>query len=98
MPAGSGDDEFEAAYGTTVIPAIERFRPEALLISAGFDAHELDPLGGLRLTTAGYTGLLARLDDVASRVCGRRLALVTEGGYHLAALRECLESAVRVLD
>lgn len=98
MAAGSGDTEFEAAYGTTIIPALERFHPEVLLISAGFDAHELDPLGGLRLTTSGYTGLLARLDDVASRVCGRRIALVTEGGYHLAALRECLESAIRVLD
>jgi acetoin utilization deacetylase AcuC-like enzyme len=98
MAAGSGDTDFEAAYGTIVIPAVERFRPEVVLISAGFDAHELDPLGGLRLTTSGYTGLLARLDDVASRVCGRRLALVTEGGYHLTALRECLESAIRVLD
>ena len=98
MAAGTGDTEFEAAYGTTVIPAIERFQPEVMLVSAGFDAHELDPLGGLRLTTSGYTGLLARLDDVASRVCGRRIALITEGGYHLAALRDCLASAIRVLD
>ena len=98
MAAGSGDTDFEAAYGTTIIPAVERFHPDVLLVSAGFDAHELDPLGGLRLTTSGYAGLLARLDDVASRVCGRRIALVTEGGYHLAALRECLESAIRVLD
>ncbi len=45
-PAGSGDAEFEAAYGTVVVPAIETFRPEAILVSAGFDAHELDPLGG----------------------------------------------------
>jgi acetoin utilization deacetylase AcuC-like enzyme len=98
MPAGSGDTDFEAAYGTTVIPALERFHPDVLLISAGFDGHELDPLGGLRLTTSGYTGLLARLDDVASRLCARRIALVTEGGYHLAALGECLASAIRVLD
>jgi len=98
MPAGSGDTDFEAAYGTIVIPALERFHPDVLLISAGFDAHELDPLGGLRLTTSGYTGLLARLDDAASRLCGRRIALVTEGGYHLAALGECLTSAIRVLD
>jgi acetoin utilization deacetylase AcuC-like enzyme len=98
MTAGSGDTDFEAVYGTTIIPAVERFRPEVMLISAGFDAHEHDPLGGLRLTTSGYNGLLARLDDVASRVCGRRIALITEGGYHLTALRECLESAIRVLD
>ncbi len=98
MPAGSGDTEFEAAYGTIVIPALERFHPEAILVSAGYDGHELDPLGGLRLTTSGYTGLVARLDDVATRVCGRRIALITEGGYHLDALRDCLESTVRVLD
>ncbi|MFI5178980.1 MAG: histone deacetylase, partial [Vicinamibacterales bacterium] len=98
MPAGAGDTEFEAAYGSVVVPALERFHPEAILVSAGFDAHELDPLGGLRLTTSGYAGLIARLDDVASRVCGRRLALVTEGGYHLTALRECLEGTIRVLD
>jgi len=98
MAAGSGDTEFEAAYGSVVVPAVERFHPELILVSAGFDAHELDPLGGLRLTTSGYTGLVARLDDVATRVCGRRLALVTEGGYHLAALRECLDGAIRVLD
>ncbi len=98
MAAGTGDTDFEAAYGTTVIPAIERFQPDVMIVSAGFDAHELDPLGGLRLTTSGYTSLLARIDDVATRVCGRRLALVTEGGYHLGALRECLESAIRVLD
>lgn len=98
MLAGSGDTEFEAAYGTVVIPTIERFHPDVLLVSAGYDGHELDPLGGLRLTTSGYTGLVARLDDVATRVCGRRLALITEGGYHLTALRDCLESTVRVLD
>jgi acetoin utilization deacetylase AcuC-like enzyme len=98
MPAGAGDTEFEAVYGSIIVPALERFQPEVILVSAGFDAHELDPLGGLRLTTSGYTGLVARLDDVATRVCGRRLALVTEGGYHLVALRECLDGAIRVLD
>jgi acetoin utilization deacetylase AcuC-like enzyme len=98
MPAGSGDTEFEAAYGTVVVPAIERFQPDVVLVSAGYDGHELDPLGGLRLTTSGYTGLVARLDDVATRVCGRRVVLITEGGYHLTALRDCLESTVRVLD
>jgi len=98
MPAGAGDTEFEAAYGSLVVPALERFQPQVILVSAGFDAHELDPLGGLRLTTSGYTGVVARLDDVATRVCGRRIAFVTEGGYHLGALRECLEGTIRVLD
>ena len=63
-----------------------------MLVSAGFDAHERDPLGGMRMTTAGYARAASRLlDDAAARLCGRRIALVTEGGYHLDALRECLE-------
>ena len=69
-----------------------------MLVSAGFDAHERDPLAGMRMTTEGYTALVRVLDEAAARLCGRRLALVTEGGYHLGAVRECLESAIRVLN
>jgi acetoin utilization deacetylase AcuC-like enzyme len=80
------------------VPALEAFRPETLLVSAGFDAHALDPLAGLRMSTAGYARLVELLDDAARRLCGRRIALVTEGGYHLGAVRECLDAAIRVLD
>jgi acetoin utilization deacetylase AcuC-like enzyme len=97
LEAGATDAEFEEAYRLKVIPALDAFRPDAMLVSAGFDAHERDPLAGMRMTTAGYTRLVTMLDEAATRVCGRRLALVTEGGYHLAALRECLESAIGVL-
>ena len=70
-----------------------------MLVSAGFDAHERDPLAGMRMTTRATRGLRrpARRRGVA-RLCGRRIALVTEGGYHLTALRECLERAIGVLD
>ena len=98
MAAGAGDDDVLGAWESRAVPALEAFRPEALLVSAGFDAHALDPLAGLRMTTAGYARLVALLDDAARRLCGRRIALVTEGGYHLDALRECLEAAIRVLD
>src|SRR5690606_13118013 len=54
LPAGAGDAEFERAYATEVLPAIEAFAPDVLVVSAGFDAHVLDPLGGLRVTTTGY--------------------------------------------
>jgi len=97
MPAGSKDEDYATVYGSAVVPALEQFRPDAMLISAGYDAHELDPLAGMRMTTAGYGAIVALLDDVASRVCGRRLAMVTEGGYHLDALRECLDGTIRVL-
>lgn len=98
LPAGTGDEEYTEVYGSTVLPALERFKPEAILVSAGYDAHELDPLGQMRLTTEGFRQLVVFLDDAASRLCGRRLALVSEGGYHLGALRECLEATIRMLD
>jgi acetoin utilization deacetylase AcuC-like enzyme len=95
MEAGATDRDYQTVYETVVIPALDRFRPDVLLVSAGFDAHELDPLGGMRLTTAGYGRLVFLLDTAATRLCGHRIAFVTEGGYHLAALRECLDATVQ---
>jgi acetoin utilization deacetylase AcuC-like enzyme len=97
MPAGARDAEVIEAYETRALPALVKFQPEAILVSAGFDAHELDPLGGLRLTTGGYTRLVGLLDATARSVCQRRIALVTEGGYHLEAVEGCLEAVMRVL-
>jgi acetoin utilization deacetylase AcuC-like enzyme len=98
MAAGAEDADFEAVYQSVAIPAVERFRPDVLLISAGFDAHALDPLAGMRMSAQGYARLITMLDEVSRRVAGRRPALVTEGGYHLEALRECLEAAIGVID
>ena len=97
LAAGTKDAEFESAYRTVIVPALATFRPDALLVSAGFDAHELDPLGGLRVSTAGYGRVVSMLGDAAARCCEGRLALVTEGGYHLDALRACLDETIRVL-
>jgi acetoin utilization deacetylase AcuC-like enzyme len=98
LAAGAQDADYLRAYETLVIPALERFKPDLLLVSAGYDAHERDPLGGMRVTTDGLTALITLLDDAARRLCSRRLALVTEGGYHLDALRDCLEATIRVLE
>jgi acetoin utilization deacetylase AcuC-like enzyme len=97
MAAGTRDDVFIAAYEKAVVPALEAFKPEVLLVSAGFDAHELDPLGGLRVTTAGYMTVAALLTGAAARLAGGRIAFVTEGGYHLSALQECLTELVNVV-
>ena len=97
MAAGARDADVVGAYESKAIPALDAFKPDALLVSAGFDAHELDPLAGLRMTTAGYTRLVGLLSEAAQRLCAGRLALVTEGGYHLDALRECLDASVRAL-
>ena len=96
LPAGTGDVGYELAYSTRVVPVLEDFQPEAILVSAGFDAHTLDPLGGMQMTTGGYRRIMEILDVAAAQLCGRRIALVTEGGYHLNALRQCLDAAVSV--
>jgi acetoin utilization deacetylase AcuC-like enzyme len=95
LAAGATDADVDAAYRAIVVPALDRFRPELLLVSAGFDAHYLDPLAGLRMTTAGYAGIVSQLESAAARLCQGRIAFTTEGGYHLAALRECLEAVIK---
>jgi acetoin utilization deacetylase AcuC-like enzyme len=95
LAAGATDADVDAAYRTIAVPALDRFRPELLLVSAGFDAHHLDPLAGLRMTTAGYARIVSLLASAAARLCQGRIALTTEGGYHLAALRECLEAVIK---
>ena len=98
LAAGARDADYLRAYETQVVPALERFKPDLLLVSAGYDAHERDPLAGMRVTTDGFTEIITLLDEAAARLCGRRMALVTEGGYHLDALRDCLEATIRVLE
>lgn len=98
LAAGATDDVYLDAYRRVVVPRLAEFTPEVILVSAGFDAHERDPLGGMRVTTAGYTEIIRLLDRAARELCRRRLAVITEGGYHLQALRECLEATIDVIN
>jgi len=95
--AGATDEMLIGAYRDRVLPALDGFRPDIVLVSAGFDGHHLDPLGGWRLTTEGYTSIIGILADAATRLCDGRIAAVTEGGYQLDALRDCLEAMIGVL-
>ncbi len=95
LPAGTGDAEFARVYRDAVVPALQRFRPGLLLVSAGFDAHARDPLGGMQLTTDGYTALTRCLIDAADALCEGRIVFVTEGGYDTGVLAECCQ---RVID
>jgi acetoin utilization deacetylase AcuC-like enzyme len=95
LDAGAKDDEIEAQYGAQVLPALRNFKPDLLMISAGFDAHELDPLGQLRMTTDGFGRLTKMLLGVADELCEGRVVLVTEGGYDLNALKQCLEIVIK---
>ena len=89
MSAGSGDDEYLRAFEHTVEPAVTRFRPELLLVSAGFDAHEGDPLAEMRVTEHGFREMAQRCRALAPRV-----AAVLEGGYELETLPGLVRAAL----
>ena len=97
LEAGATDADYERVYGV-VVGMLRQFQPELILLSAGFDAHGDDPLGGMRLTASQFGRLTALVASVADECCDGRLVAVTEGGYDLTALSASLRSVVGVLD
>ncbi len=96
LEAGSGDADYALIFDRVVLPVLESYGPDAVLISAGFDAHARDPLGGMLVSTAGHSNMTQRLRDFADRRCEGRLVGVTEGGYDLEALEACLRETLEV--
>jgi acetoin utilization deacetylase AcuC-like enzyme len=88
MPAGCGDPEYTGVLRRLLWPAAAAFRPELVLVSAGFDAHRDDPLASMRVTEQGFRGLAALLRALADELCAGRLACILEGGYAETGLRE----------
>ena len=97
LAAGSGSTEFRSAYTGSILPAVEAYDPDLLLVSAGFDAHEQDPLAHLNLQTVDFAWVTRELMRVAARVCDGRLICVLEGGYDTAALADSVAAVVREL-
>jgi acetoin utilization deacetylase AcuC-like enzyme len=97
LAPGSDSEAFRAAFNESILPALERFAPQFLLISAGFDAHEADPLASLHLHEADFAWATQRLSAVAARVCGGRVVSALEGGYDLAALARSAAAHVDAL-
>lgn len=95
LPAGYSDDDYARIFDQAVLPALDRYQPELLLLSAGFDAHRSDPLAGMELSTDGFGLLAHRLLDRAGRLCGGRSAWILEGGYDLDALGASVAIVVR---
>ncbi len=93
----AGDDDYRAAFKTRVLPALGRFSPQFLLISAGFDAHADDPLGNLSLSDAAYREMTDVLVGLAERHAQGRLLSVLEGGYDSGVLARCVPEHVRRL-
>jgi acetoin utilization deacetylase AcuC-like enzyme len=97
LPPGSDGKAFRAAWSTIVLPALDAFAPDLLIVSAGFDAHKADPLAQLRLETADFGWITERLIEIADRHCQGRLVSLLEGGYDLDALAASAALHVRTL-
>ena len=88
MPAGCGDGEYLGVLQRILTPVARAFGPDAILVSAGFDAHRDDPLAAMEISRAGYLAMATLVRALAEDLCGGRLAFVLEGGYALSGLRE----------
>jgi acetoin utilization deacetylase AcuC-like enzyme len=97
LRAGSGSREFRSAYESQILPALQNFAPDFIFISAGFDAHRLDPLAELDLAEDDFSWVTSAICDVARTCCGGRVVSVLEGGYDLDALARSAVAHVRAL-
>ena len=97
LDPGAGSHEFRQAWDNTVLPALDAFNPEFILISAGFDAHRSDPLANLNLTEADYTWVTGKICAIAKARCAARVVSTLEGGYDLKALAASAAAHVKAL-
>jgi acetoin utilization deacetylase AcuC-like enzyme len=96
LEAGANDGDYALVHSTIVLPILDHFRPQVTIVSAGYDAHERDPLASMRMTAAGYGHIVKGLHATAAR--HGALACVTEGGYELTALTASLEATFAALE
>jgi acetoin utilization deacetylase AcuC-like enzyme len=97
LKSGSTDEDYRRAFNEIILPRLREFAPELLFISAGFDAHRADPLGGMRLSTEFFGEMTRMMAEIADEFCGGRIISVLEGGYDFTALRESIELHLKEL-
>jgi acetoin utilization deacetylase AcuC-like enzyme len=97
LSAGSGDDTYVAVFEQQLLPRALAYRPDCVLISAGFDAHYADPLAHMQVTEAGYRRMTQVVKEIAATCCQHRLISVLEGGYNLEALGRSVQAHVEEL-
>lgn len=97
LPAGLGDGDYAAVFAELLVPVAEGFEPDLVLVSAGFDPHRDDPLGGMAVTAEGFARMCGTVRQIAEAHAGGRLALVLEGGYDLEGLASSVHACVEVL-
>ena len=97
LPPGAGSAEFRAAFEQIILPKLRDFAPQLVMISAGFDAHRLDPLANLNLDADDYAWVTRELVDIAQKYASGRIVSSLEGGYSLTALRQSTAAHVAAL-
>jgi len=97
LPAGCADPEYLQVFQEIVVPAAERFQPDWILVSAGFDPHRRDPLGGMGVTEEGFAAMARQLLTLAEKFAGARIAFLLEGGYDLAGLKNSVAAVLDVM-
>ena len=99
MPGGCGDDEYALLMNEVIAPKLRAYLPELILVSAGYDAHHVDPIDGamMRLSCAGYAGIVSTLRELAAELCGGRIVVALEGGYDLTALSWSVRNSIEAL-
>jgi acetoin utilization deacetylase AcuC-like enzyme len=97
VPGGATDADYGAFYQDLFLPVAEAFRPELVLVSAGYDAHRRDPIGGMELSERGFAAMCTALKELAEGLCGGRMVLLLEGGYSLEGLSQSVHACVEVL-
>jgi len=97
LPEGQTDADYGAVFESLFLPVVSRFAPDVILVSAGFDPHRADPLGGMRLTERGFAAMCSAVKRLADAQCQGRLVLCLEGGYDLDALAHSVHGCVEIL-
>ena len=98
MERGSTDEDYDVVFEEIVVPVTRRFTPDLVVVSAGFDAHEEDPIGAMRMSAGGFAALTSRLCGVADDCASGRVVFVTEGGYNLRAFAQSLAASLAALE
>jgi acetoin utilization deacetylase AcuC-like enzyme len=97
LEVGAVDEDYQVAFNRVIVPVLRQFEPSLLIVSAGFDAHEHDPLGGMRVTTPAFGAMTSELRAVAEECCRGRIVAAVEGGYDLEALGASLDASIASL-
>ncbi|KAF8404344.1 hypothetical protein HHK36_009227 [Tetracentron sinense] len=95
LPGGSGDASMRSVFEEVIVPSAQRFKPDIILVSAGYDAHVLDPLASLQFTTGTYYMLASNIKQLAREMCGGRCVFFLEGGYNLQSLSYSVAESFR---